>query len=394
MSIATSRLVLALAGVLLVAMAGRCSGDDHGHRRELADGCQQSGTLRPDKGHSCDECCKAGKSYPTYRCSPPVVSGSTKAIMTLNDFDAGGDGGDPSKCDEKFHKNTERVVALSTGWYAGGKRCGKNVRINAKGKSVLAKVVDECDSLHGCDSEHAFQPPCRPNVVDASQAVWDALGITGDEVGEYGITWSDAMTIPNKATTLLSARKMSTTSLLVLALAGLLLVTFPSLCGGSAAHRLEKCHPSGTLQGPRTGHTCGECCKAGHFYPTYRCSPPVTRHTKAIMTLNDFDEGGDGGDKSECDGKYHKNTERVVALSTGWYHRGKRCHKHIQIHAKGRSVLAKVVDECDTLHGCDKPHAYQPPCRPNIVDASKAVWDALGITGEEVGEYPITWSDA
>lgn len=186
---------------------------------------------------------------------------------------------------------------------------------------------------------------------------------------------------------------MSTASLLVLALAALLLVTFPSLCGSSATHSLDQCRGD-PLRGPRTGHTCGECCKPGHIYQTYRCSPPVSGDTRAIMTLNDFAEGGDGGGPSECDGKYHNNTEQVVALSTGWYDKGKRCHKHIRIHAKGKSVLAKVVDECDSLHGCDPKHAYQPPCRPNIVDASQAVWDALHITGDEVGEYPITWSDA
>ncbi|GJM87881.1 hypothetical protein PR202_ga03879 [Eleusine coracana subsp. coracana] len=155
-------------------------------REVVADGCQPSGALRPSKSHSCEDSCKAGRSYPTYTCSPPTTSGgsgATKAIMTLNDFDAGGE---PSECDGKFHRNTERVVALSTGWYDGGSRCGKNVRIRANGKSVLAKVVDECDMLHG------FQPPCRPNVVDTSQAVWDKLGITGDDVGEYDITWSDA----------------------------------------------------------------------------------------------------------------------------------------------------------------------------------------------------------
>ncbi|CAL5020710.1 unnamed protein product [Urochloa decumbens] len=190
---------------------------------------------------------------------------------------------------------------------------------------------------------------------------------------------------------------MSTTSLLVLAVAGLLLVTFPSLCSGRAAHdhhQGEKCKPSGTLESPARGHTCDECCKPGHIYPTYQCSPPVSSHTKAIMTLNDFSEGGDGGDPSECDGKYHHNSERIVALSTGWYAKGKRCGKNIRIHAKGRSVLAKVVDECDTLHGCDKPHAFQPPCPHNDVDASQAVWDALGITGDDVGDFPITWSDA
>ncbi|KAG2652579.1 hypothetical protein PVAP13_1NG244300 [Panicum virgatum] len=171
----------------------------------------------------------------------------------------------------------------------------------------------------------------------------------------------------------------STASLLVLALAGLLLVTFPSLCAGTVAahHRFTKCHPSGSLEGPSTGHICGECCKPRHVYPTYQCSPPVNRNTKAVMTLNNFEEGGDGGGPSECDNKYHLNTARGGAL-----------------HGVGRSVLAKVVDECDSLHGCDKPHAFQPPCEPNIVDASQSsVWDALDITGDEVGDYPITWSD-
>jgi hypothetical protein len=172
-------LVLALAAshLLLAAVDGA--------------GCEQSGTLRPSQSQSCEGCCKAGEAYPTYRCSPPVSS-STGAVMTLNDFGEGGDGGDPSECDGAFHNNTELVVALSTGWYSGSSRCGRNIRIEANDGSVLAKVVDECDSVNGCDQEHAFQPPCRNNIVDASQAVWDELGITGEEVGEYDITWSDA----------------------------------------------------------------------------------------------------------------------------------------------------------------------------------------------------------
>ncbi|CAD6243374.1 unnamed protein product [Miscanthus lutarioriparius] len=191
MSITTNFLVLALAGLVLVAFPNLCRGGDPAQRHNLADDdeCQPVGTLLPTQNHSCEDCCEAGLSYKTYRCSPPVVSGlggGTKAIMTLNNFTEGGEGGDPSECDGEFHSNSERVVALSTGWYAEGKRCGDSIRIRAKGRSVLAKVVDECDSLHG------YQPPCRPNIVDASQAVWDALRITGDDVGEYPIAWSHA----------------------------------------------------------------------------------------------------------------------------------------------------------------------------------------------------------
>ncbi|XP_044483467.1 kiwellin-like [Mangifera indica] len=142
--------------------------------------CESSGTLK------CD-----GKSYPRYSCSP-LVSSSTKAKLTNNDFSEGGDGGGPSECDDKYHSNSEAVVALSTGWYNGGSRCGKMIKITAtNGKTVKAKVVDECDSMNGCDEEHAYQPPCKNNIVDASNAVWNALGLDIDD-GVVDITWSMA----------------------------------------------------------------------------------------------------------------------------------------------------------------------------------------------------------
>ncbi|KAI5345574.1 hypothetical protein L3X38_013451 [Prunus dulcis] len=59
--------------------------------------------------------------YPTYTCSRPLY-GSTKAYLTLNSFEAGGDGGGPSECDKKYHNDNTPVVALSTGWYNNGGR--------------------------------------------------------------------------------------------------------------------------------------------------------------------------------------------------------------------------------------------------------------------------------
>lgn len=53
-------------------------------------------------------------------------------------------------------------------------------------------VVDECDSTMGCDDEHDYQPPCPNNIVDASRAVWEALGVPEGDWGELDITWSDA----------------------------------------------------------------------------------------------------------------------------------------------------------------------------------------------------------
>ncbi|CAI9099567.1 OLC1v1036411C2 [Oldenlandia corymbosa var. corymbosa] len=192
----------------------------------------------------------------------------------------------------------------------------------------------------------------------------------------------------------------------------LLIVSLPSLgtaapCGGSCRD-LNDC--DGQLicingkckDDPDVGtHICGRACRpsgyltcAGETKPTYTCSPPVTWSTSAILTLNDFSAGGDGGGPSECDNSYHDNNERVVALSTGWYDGGSRCWRMIRIRvSNGRSTTAKVVDECDSRHGCDAEHAYQNACDNNIVDGSHAVWKALGLN-EDLGRVPITWSMA
>ncbi|KAJ0021376.1 hypothetical protein Pint_32123 [Pistacia integerrima] len=143
-----------------------------------------------------------------------------------------------------------------------------------------------------------------------------------------------------------------------------------------------QCQSSGTL-------TCND-----QTYPQYTCSPTVTSQTNAKLTNNDFREGGDGGGASQCDGEYHDNSEPIVALSTGWYNGGSRCGKMIKITASnGRSVMAKVVDECDSMSGCDREHAYQPPCGNNTVDGSNAVWDALGLNIDD-GVVDVTWSMA
>ncbi|GJU02636.1 putative ripening-related protein 1 [Tanacetum coccineum] len=160
-------------------------------------------------------------------------------------------------------------------------------------------------------------------------------------------------------------------------------------CRASGAMRVTKPHP-----GECNTENNSECCKPGIFYTTYTCSPPVSSRTRATLTLNSFEEGGDGGAPSECDEQYHSDNKRVVALSTGWYKGGARCHRWITINGNGRNVKAMVVDECDSKAGCDEDHAYQPPCRNNIVDASKAVWQALGVSEDNWGDLDITWSDA
>ncbi|XBH73253.1 hypothetical protein VPH35_100376 [Triticum aestivum] len=132
------------------------------------------------------------------------------------------------------------------------------------------------------------------------------------------------------------------------------------------------------------------------WLPTWqiRCSPPVSADTPAILTLNSFARGRDGAGKSFCDNRFHKDTELMVALSTGWLRLDskRRCNKFIRVNGNGHAMLAKVVDECDSVYGCDAEHNFKTPCPYNDVDASPAIWKALGLK-EEIGVFKITWSD-
>ncbi|CAF3769604.1 unnamed protein product [Rotaria sordida] len=136
----------------------------------------------------------------------------------------------------------------------------------------------------------------------------------------------------------------------------------------------------------------GGTCSPSVPYATQKISPHAA---SAILTLNSFREGGDGGFGGACFGAFYPDTQRVVALSTGWFNRGSQCGKRITIHGNGRTTTAEVVDECDSVHGCDDEHAGQPPCRNNIVDGSQAVWEALGVSKNDprYGQISISWND-
>ncbi|KAK4483465.1 hypothetical protein RD792_010655 [Penstemon davidsonii] len=164
--------------------------------------------------------------------------------------------------------------------------------------------------------------------------------------------------------------------------------------------RLQICKPSGKIKGkkPPPDH-CNEdedllCCIEGKYYTTYKCSPAVSKRTKAILNLNSFEKGGDGYSPSKCDNKYHSDDTPVVTISTGWYNGGSRCLNNVTISGNGRSVIAMVVDECDSSVGCDADNDYLPPCGNNIVGASKAVWKGLGVPLEDWGELDVEWTDA
>lgn len=175
----------------------------------------------------------------------------------------------------------------------------------------------------------------------------------------------------------------------------LLLLLLASLSIASSSFT-KSCHPSGYLW-RKAGGGClasdPDCCQPEKKYPKYLCSPPVTNSTPATMTLAHFSTAEDY--PTSCDARFHSDSELIVALSTGWYNGGSRCLKSINIHGNGRSVLAKVVDECDSMNGCDADHDYEKPCANNVVDASRAVWKALGITKSQMaaGAHKIIWSD-
>ncbi|GMN64210.1 hypothetical protein TIFTF001_033285 [Ficus carica] len=77
------------------------------------------------------------------------------------------------------------------------------------------------------------------------------------------------------------------------------------------------------------------------------------------------------------------------AVNGGFDNRS-RCNKNIITNGNGQSVKAMVVDECNSTMGCYNVHDYQPPCRENIIDASRAVWEALQVPSYQWGSLEIT----
>ncbi|XP_021748312.1 putative ripening-related protein 1 [Chenopodium quinoa] len=153
----------------------------------------------------------------------------------------------------------------------------------------------------------------------------------------------------------------------------------------------QNCRTTGYFRAtsPPPGKCSTNCCVQNTVYFIFQCSPSVTSQTPGMLTLRTFQNS-----HSKCDNAYHTDNSLVVALSTGWYNSGARCGKMIAISGNGKTVKAKVVDECDSTKGCDAGEGYHPPCGYNIVAASKAVWKALGVPQGQWGQLNITWADA
>ncbi|XP_074273021.1 putative ripening-related protein 1 [Silene latifolia] len=155
--------------------------------------CRSTGVFRgnsPPAEQCNSNCCVQNQVYFTFQCSPDVTN-QTAGILTLKTFQ-NRRGMVPSKCYNKYYPDMAPVVALSTGWYNGGTRCGKVILISANGRSVKARVVGECDSTKGCDTLDGYHPPCGYDIVAASNIVWRALGVPPSQSGKLSITWADA----------------------------------------------------------------------------------------------------------------------------------------------------------------------------------------------------------
>uniref|UniRef100_A0A0E0K2T3 Wall-associated receptor kinase galacturonan-binding domain-containing protein n=1 Tax=Oryza punctata TaxID=4537 RepID=A0A0E0K2T3_ORYPU len=189
-------LALAIAGLVLVSLPSLSHCDDNddivGPRRgrELAaDECTPSGTveLKPNRNPKCQGCCKRNQTYPTYDCSPPTsTSRTTKAVMTLHDFDP----------------LAPRGNVDTNGGFPGGALHGvvfQPAITLSKGYPDLCQQQDrnrpgECDSQDGCNVGTYYLPPCGPNIIAASPAVWEILGLgaTGNETyRKHNVTLSD-----------------------------------------------------------------------------------------------------------------------------------------------------------------------------------------------------------
>ncbi|RDX91323.1 putative ripening-related protein 2, partial [Mucuna pruriens] len=289
--------------------------------------------------------------------------------FVLNSFEKGGDGNFLSKCENHYHSDYTPWWHFPLDGSTTNAGTSTTLPLVNNGTSVVAMVVEEFDSSKGYVRKMMAINHLVPIKLLMPQWLCKM---------PYASPRPNGINFISKASFLL------------------LVFLFLTDCLNIEA---KKCGPSGRVKGEKTpsGH-CNEeddlCCLPGKVYPTYKCSPPVSSHTKAYLTLNSFQKGGDGNGPSKCDNHYHSDDTPVVALSTGWFNHKSRCLHNITISANGRNVVAMVVDECDSSRGCNKGQNYQPPCANNVVDASMAVWNALGIPKTQWGGMDITWSDA
>ncbi|KAI4978618.1 hypothetical protein ZWY2020_015371 [Hordeum vulgare] len=250
----------------------------------------RSGYL-PGKSGNCEksndpDCCEDGKRYPQYHCSPPVTA-TTKAVLTLNSFEKGKDGGGPSECDNAYHSDEEMVVALSTGWFKNmarqGTASGRALGEHGSGEGELCVLCHACRSKAEAGAEAITKKQKRITVQHCSVAKMASARALATVINLPPVVLSTS----HIASSLRRSRRLPKAAIFQENRATVRRAMTPSLRGWQEIPAVPP--------------------------------PPVTATTKAVLTLNSFEKGKDGGGPSECDNAYHSDEEMVVALSTGWF---------------------------------------------------------------------------
>ncbi|GAA5909219.1 hypothetical protein JCM6882_003768 [Rhodosporidiobolus microsporus] len=124
------------------------------------------------KGNTCNKKASSSKSSSSKSSSSAVNLASTAYSGKGTYFYQNGN---PGACGN-YNSDSTYLVALQSSMYAGGKHCGKNVRITANGKTITAKVQDEC-------------PTCvTTQSLDMSEGAFKALSPLS--AGLIDIKWS------------------------------------------------------------------------------------------------------------------------------------------------------------------------------------------------------------
>ncbi|KAE9460508.1 hypothetical protein C3L33_07593, partial [Rhododendron williamsianum] len=88
----------------------------------------------------------------------------------------------------------------------------------------------------------------------------------------------------------------------------------------------------------------------------------------------------------------HSDSTPIVALTTGWYNGGSRCLKEMAVaHQNATSTTWTTHRLWHCRPGGTTEGAA--PC-PNDIDATKAMWEVLGVPRDSCGKLDITWTDA
>ncbi|WVZ48910.1 LOW QUALITY PROTEIN: hypothetical protein U9M48_000304, partial [Paspalum notatum var. saurae] len=156
---ATARAVATMAIFLLIALSS-----SHMASSLRLGVCRSSRQRLPPRSGNCEksndpDCCEDGKMY--YRCSPPVTAIEHQGRADAQQLREGQGRWRPVRVRQRLpQRRGEGGGALHGVVQQHGALRPRRIKISANGNFVYAKVVDECDSLHGCDEEHNFEPPC------------------------------------------------------------------------------------------------------------------------------------------------------------------------------------------------------------------------------------------